>query len=68
MAVAARGISRDRSADQLAVAVWFGVLWLGMLADFGVNRQPFLRQQPPVPGLVYLHAAVFVASLVLVSL
>ncbi len=67
MAIAARGISRDRSADRRAVAVWFGILWLGMLVGFGVDLQPFLRQKPAVPGLVYWHAAVFVAWLVLVS-
>ncbi len=67
MAIAARSASRALSADRKASAVWLGIIWIGMIVGFGVDMGFFLKEQPPAPGIVYLHAAVFVGWLWLVT-
>lgn len=67
MAISARSASWDIPADRTASAVWLGIIWLGMLAGFAIDFPGFLDEKPPAPGLVYLHAAVFVGWLFLIS-
>ena len=45
--------------DRVAPAVWLGILWLGMLAGFGVDFSRYLHENPPAPRIVYVHAVVF---------
>lgn len=45
--------------DRKASAVWLGILWLGMIAGFGVDFSRYLHESPPAPKIVHVHAAVF---------
>ena len=45
--------------DRTASAVWLGVLWVGIIAGFGVDFPRYLRENPPAPLVVHLHGAVF---------
>lgn len=45
--------------DRTASAVWLGILWAGMIAGFGVDIPRYLRENPPAPMVVHVHAAVF---------
>ncbi len=67
MTVSPRSASWEIPADRKATAVWLGIIWLGMIIGFGVDVPFFLRQRPSAPGIVYLHAAVFIGWLVLVT-
>ena len=51
--------------DRTIHAVWLGVFWVGILAGFGLDMKPFLSQ--PVPKIVYVHAAVYVGWLLLLT-
>lgn len=67
MAVSARSVSWEIPADRKASAVWLGLILLGMFAGFGIDFAGFLREKPPAAGIAYLHAAIFVGWLVLVT-
>lgn len=67
MAVSARSASWDIPADRTASAVWLGVIWLGMIIGFAIDFPGFLKEKPPAPALTYLHAAVFVGWLLLIT-
>ena len=45
--------------DRVASAVWLGVLWVGMIAGFGLDIPRYLKENPPAPTIVHIHAAVF---------
>ena len=45
--------------DRTASAVWLGLLWLGMIAGFGVDIPRYLHEQPAPPMSLHVHAAVF---------
>ena len=45
--------------DRKASAVWLGVLWMGMLAGFGVDIPRYLHANPAPPKIVHVHAVVF---------
>lgn len=68
MAVSARSASWVVPADRTASAVWLGIIWIGMIMGFGVDFPFFQHLQPPAAGLLYVHAAVFVGWLVLVTM
>jgi hypothetical protein len=53
--------------DRTAFAVWVAIIWVGMIAGFGLDFPHFLREQPPPPLIVHVHAVVFVGWLVLLS-
>jgi hypothetical protein len=53
--------------DRIAPAVWLGVLWVGMFAGFGVDLSRFASENPPAPKVIYVHAAVFVVWLLLLT-
>lgn len=53
--------------DRTPSAVWLGVLWIGMIAGFGMDFSRFLRENPPAPKILYVHAAVFIVWLLLLS-
>jgi hypothetical protein len=33
--------------DRVPSAVWLGILWVGMIAGFGVDIPGFIRRDPP---------------------
>jgi hypothetical protein len=53
--------------DRTASAVWLGILWLGMIAGFGVDLSRFAHENPPAPQVIYVHAAVFIVWLLLLT-
>jgi hypothetical protein len=55
-------------AERRAFAAWIGLIWIGIIAGFGSDFPRFLRQRPPAPLLVYVHAVVFFGWLVLLSM
>lgn len=57
--------SRD---DRWPSAVWLAILWVGMIAGFGVDLHVFVRENPPAPTIIYWHAAVFTTWMLLLTL
>ena len=53
--------------DRLPSAVWLGILWVGMIAGFGVDIPRYLHENPPVPWIVHVHAAVFTTWMLLIT-
>lgn len=53
--------------DRMAFVVWLGMIWLGILAGFGVDMSRFLHESPAAPVVVYVHAAVFSTWLLLLT-
>lgn len=53
--------------DRIPSAVWLGVLWLGMIAGFGVDIARFVHEHPPAPPVVYVHATVFTGWMLLLT-
>lgn len=53
--------------DRTASAVWLALLWLGMIAGFGVDIPRYLHENPPAPWPVHLHAAVFTVWMLLLT-
>jgi hypothetical protein len=45
--------------DRAPSAVWLGILWVGMIAGFGVDFSGFVEQVPPPPRIIWVHAFVF---------
>jgi hypothetical protein len=53
--------------DRIPSAVWLGILWVGMIAGFGVDFPGFVKQLPPPPKVIWVHAFVFTMWLVLLT-
>ncbi|HUV69624.1 MAG TPA: hypothetical protein VMW15_08175 [Terracidiphilus sp.] len=53
--------------DRTASAVWLGILWVGMIAGFGLDIPRYLRETPPSPTVVHVHAAVFTTWMLLLT-
>jgi hypothetical protein len=53
--------------DRRAFAVWLALLWIGVLAGFGLDMPRFLHQVPPPPLIVHVHAVVFTGWMVLLT-
>jgi hypothetical protein len=68
MTEAKRAVAWNPREDRVIHAVWLGVFWVGILAGFGVDIPAFLRQKPPAPWIVYVHAPVYVIWLLIVTL
>lgn len=45
--------------DRKASAVWLGILWVGMIAGFGLDFRRYLHENPAAPKIVHIHAVVF---------
>lgn len=45
--------------DRTPSAVWLGILWVGMIAGFGVDFPRYLHEKPAAPWIVHVHAVVF---------
>jgi len=53
--------------DRAAYAVWLGVLWVGMIAGFGVDFPRYFAEKPPAPMIVNLHGAVFTVWMLILT-
>src|SRR3974390_164423 len=53
--------------DRVASAVWLGLLWVGMIAGFGVDFPRYLHENPPAPKITYLHGAIFTGWMLLLT-
>jgi hypothetical protein len=53
--------------DRAPSAVWLGILWVGMIAGFGVDFPRYLSERPAPPTVVHVHAMVFSAWLMLLT-
>lgn len=42
--------------DRRINAVWLGVVWLGLIAGFGIDLPRFFAERPPAPWIIHLHA------------
>ncbi len=71
-ALAVRGTLHTRGNwsardDRAASAVWLGILWVGVLAGFGVDFPRFLGENPPASPVIFVHAAVFTVWMLLLT-
>jgi hypothetical protein len=53
--------------DRIPSAVWLAILWVGMIAGFGVDIPQVLKQVPPAPKVIWVHGFVFTMWLVLLT-
>src|SRR5579863_8620223 len=53
--------------DRVPYAVWLGILWVGMIAGFGLDIPRFLHSKPPAPLIVHVHAVVFTVWMFLLT-
>lgn len=53
--------------DRAPSALWLGILWMGMIAGFGMDFSRFLHENPPPPKVLYVHAAVFSTWMLLLT-
>lgn len=53
--------------DRVPSAVWLGILWIGMIAGFGVDIPSVLKFVPPPPRIIWVHGAVFTMWMVLLT-
>ncbi len=57
----------DPRSDRKAYIVWLSVVWVAIALGFGLDGVRYLKETPPPPFILNLHAAVYVAWLCLVS-
>lgn len=53
--------------DRVPSAMWLGILWIGMIAGFGLDIPGFVRRNPPEPRILYVHAFVFTVWLLILT-
>ncbi len=51
--------------DRVPSAIWLGILWVGMIAGFGVDIPGFQRGNPP--AILWVHGAVFTVWMLLLT-
>lgn len=51
--------------DRVPSAVWLGILWVGMIAGFGVDIPGFQRAHPP--AILWVHGVVFSVWMLLLT-
>jgi hypothetical protein len=61
IAAAAWSPASDRKID----VVWIGVVWVAILAGFGMDFARYQGESPSPPFILHFHAAVFVLWLAL---
>ena len=66
MAWHSRGTWSPRE-DRSAFLVWLALLWVALIAGFGVDIARFLHEAPPAPRVVDLHAFVFTGWMLLLT-
>ncbi|MGB6191433.1 MAG: hypothetical protein WBF42_03120, partial [Terracidiphilus sp.] len=53
--------------DRLPSLVWLALIWLGIIAGFGVDMRRFLHEVPPPSKVVHVHAFVFTVWLLILT-
>jgi hypothetical protein len=53
--------------DRVASAVWLVILWLGIIAGFGVDIPRFLHEKPAPSTVLHAHAVVFTVWMLLLT-
>ena len=53
--------------DRVASMVWLGILWVGMIAGFGVDFPRYLHEHPAAPKITYVHGAIFTVWMFLLT-
>jgi hypothetical protein len=53
--------------DRNAYIVWMAIIWAAILGGFGLDFMRYMHETPPPPGILHIHAAVYVSWLILVS-
>jgi hypothetical protein len=53
--------------DRKIYMVWMAMVWVAIHAGFGLDFPRYLHESPPPPVLLHVHAAVYIAWLVLVT-
>ena len=53
--------------DRTPSAVWLSILWVGMITGFGVDLPGFMKQLPPPPKVIWVHAFVFTVWMFLLT-
>jgi hypothetical protein len=53
--------------DRIPSAVWLAILWVGMIAGFGMDASRYLHHKPPPPIIVHFHAGVFTVWMLLLT-
>lgn len=66
MTLHTRGTWNSRE-DRLPSALWLAILWIGMIAGFGLDAKSFANQNPPPPAVLWVHAAVFSGWMLLLT-
>ena len=54
--------------DRTPSAVYLGVLWVGMIAGFGVDFPRYMRENPPAPMIVHIHGAIYTVWMLLLTM
>jgi hypothetical protein len=54
-------------SDRKAYIVWMAIVWVGVLAGFGLDFSRYLGETPPPPAILHIHSAVYALWLVLVT-
>jgi hypothetical protein len=58
---------RPARPDRKIYIGWIGVVWLAIIAGFGLDFGRYMAERPGPPAILHIHAAVYVVWLVLVS-
>jgi hypothetical protein len=53
--------------DRKVYIVWMAMVWVAILGGFGLDFARYVHESPPPPAVLHVHAAVYVAWLILVS-
>lgn len=53
--------------DRIPSLVWLALIWLGMIAGFGVDMPRFVHESPSPSPVIYVHAFVFTVWLLLLT-
>ena len=53
--------------DRKIYVLWMAIVWAAIVGGFGLDFARYLHESPPPPVLLNVHAAVYVAWLILVS-
>jgi hypothetical protein len=53
--------------DRVPSAVWLGIVWVGMIAGFGLDFGRYLHEKPAPGMILHVHAAVFTVWMFLLT-
>jgi len=67
MSSTARSAILPARTDRKVYILWMAIVWAAIIGGFGLDFSRYLNESPPPPVLLNLHAAVYIAWLVLVT-